>query len=212
MSVQDDNIRVPRPVLYEKEPIPDEVLDALLEKYSTEGNTPAHASYTEMWSLVSELKGWLSKPPQDCKLRYAEVAWSKIRERIDKAVAGYDLDSINDFSKIWRAVEIDYREPTAAKPKEVSLWEQRDKADEIEEGVRAAKSIATLISGLPKNRPNSPTKVYFLECIQDLQRKLKRAPSQREIEAKSGLKKNMVSKLAGEMGLKGFFSKSKKPG
>jgi DNA-directed RNA polymerase specialized sigma subunit len=54
-------------------------------------------------------------------------------------------------------------------------------------------------------------KIEFLEAILDLQRRLKRAPTRREIEDKTEIKKNKVSEMVLEMGLEHLLSRTKAP-
>jgi DNA-directed RNA polymerase specialized sigma subunit len=74
---------------------------------------------------------------------------------------------------------------------------------------KLAANIENLIPAIPTNQPNSLRKIEFLEAILDLQRRLKRAPTRREIEDKTEIKKNKVSEIVLEMGLEHLLSRTK---
>lgn len=182
------NPRGHKPLIQEEPPIPEQILEALKLRFSV----PLHKktdkieeSDLEMWQLVCELKGWLTKDAADGM--WKESAWAKLREILDQAVAKGDQKPFEQFSKEWQKADIRKSARRKIKPK--------DPKNRTKEMIGLAQKIDALLPNVPANKPNSPTSVIILGIIASLQRKLKtRAPTVDEILAQSVKLKGMEEK------------------
>jgi hypothetical protein len=138
------------------------------------------------------------------------VAWQQLRGILNNAVEENNPAAFKELSKAWQQWEI--KEPslrikhTCAQAMK-NPWKKKE---EMEKQL-LAENIENLIPASPANHPNSLRKVELLEAVLDLQRKLKRAPTRREIEGITGIKKNKVSEMVLEMGLEHSFSRTRSP-
>lgn len=182
------NPRGRKPLIQEEPPISTQTLEALELRFSVPLHKKAdkiEESDLEMWQLVCDLKGWLSRDATEEK--WKEFAWDKIREILDQAVAKGDQKPFEQFSKEWQKADIRKSARRKIKPKEPK--------NRTKERIELAKKIDALLPNVPANKPNSPTSVIILGIIASLQRKLKtRAPTIDEILAQSEKLKGMEEK------------------
>jgi hypothetical protein len=108
----------------------------------------------------------------------------------------------------WQECEVRKPAPRFKKTRAQAIIDPWKKNKEAEKQ-KLAEKIENLIPALPAKDPNSPRKIDFLEAILDLQRKWKRAPTRREIEERTGIKKIRVGDMVKDMGLGDLLSPGK---
>ena len=176
------------PLTREEPPVSAQILESLELRYSV----PLHKktdkieeSDLEMWLLVCELKGWLTRDAADGM--WTESAWGKLKKILDQAVAKGDQKPFEQFSKDWQIADIRKSAIQKIKPK--------DPKNRTNERLGIAPKIDALLPNIPANKPNSPISIVILGIIESLQRKLKtRAPTIEEIIAKSSKLNGMEEK------------------
>jgi hypothetical protein len=136
------------------------------------------------------------------------VAWQQLRGMLNDAVEENNPAAFETMSKAWQQWEINEPMPRRKNPCALAIKDPWRKNEEMVKQKLAA-NIENLIPAIPTNQPNSLRKIEFLEAILDLQRRLKRAPTRREIEDKTEIKKNKVSEIVLEMGLEHLLSRTK---
>jgi hypothetical protein len=172
----------------QKPPIPQDTLEALKLRFSvpvSKKTDEIEESDLEMWQLVCDLKGWLSRDATE--LKWKEFAWGKLREILDQAVAKGDQKPFEQFSKAWQKADIRKSARRKIKPK--------DPKNRTKHRLELAEKIEALLPNIPANKPNSPISIVILDIIASLQPKLKtRAPTIDEILAQSVKLKGMEEK------------------
>jgi hypothetical protein len=191
-------------------PIPQEIIDRLIIRYSAPLQSIPDDSIAAIWNAVAELKGWMVKqgeiPVDPYGMRF--VAWQQLRGMLNDAVEENNPAAFETMSKAWQQWEINEPMPRSKNPCALAIKDPWRKNEEMVKQKLAA-NIENLIPAIPTNQPNSLRKIEFLEAILDLQRRLKRAPTRREIEDKTEIKKNKVSEIVLEMGLEHLLSRTK---
>jgi hypothetical protein len=172
----------------EEGPIPQDILEALELRFSLPVHKKAaeiEESDLEMWQLVCDLKGWLTRDATE--LKWKESAWGELREILDQAVAKGDQKPFEQFSKAWQKADIRKSARRKIKPK--------DPKNRTKHRLELAEKIEALLPNIPANKPNTPLSIIILDIIASLQRKLKtRAPTFNEILAQSVKLKGMEEK------------------
>lgn len=206
----------PKPPKNPRLPIPDDQIQSLIDRYAAPLPSMPDDDTAAIWASVAQLKSWMEKKSQNKALGlhvdphnfssdFIGWEWQKLKGILDDAAQENNLSAFDEFSKAWQELEI-------SKPKQPSKFDKFDTSkpkpqvrDSFEQASawnrKIAENISNLITGHPTNKPNSPRKIEFLKAILDLQRKWERAPTRREIEERTGIKKNKVSELVREMEL-----------
>lgn len=197
-------------------PIPGEMIDRLIDRYSMPVTSMPDEGASELWVALAALKGWIEKqgdaPTDPNGFRHA--AWHKIRGILDEAVEANNPAPFDAMSKEWLKMEIDKSPPRlnqTSKKNVKNLWASPEQKTVEARMETAGKAIEGMLPALPKFTPNAPRKVKFLEAIASLQRRLKRAPTRREIEDYACLEKSKVGDYAQEMGLGELLSRARTP-
>ena len=205
----------PKPPKIACPPIPYEMIYRLIDRYSAPLQAMPDDSTAAIWAAVAEIKGWMEKKggnithgmpadPHNVK----SFAWQKLRGILNDAVEENNPAAFESLSKAWQQWEIKKPSPPM-KNSGVQTIKDPWKEDEDFQRQKLAENIENLIPASTTNHPNSSRKIEFLEAILDLQRKLKRAPTRREIEEITGIKKNKVSEMVVEMDLEHSLSRIK---
>lgn len=211
----------PKPPKNPQPPIPDDLIYSLIDRYAAPLPSMPDDVTATIWVSVAQLKGWMKKKIQNKSLGlhvdphnfasdFIGREWQKLKGMLDDAAQENNLSAFDTFSKAWQELEI-------SKPKQPSKFDKfdtskpkpqvRDSSEKASAWNRKnAENISNLIPGHPTNKPNSPRKIEFLEAILDLQRKWERAPTRREIEERTGIKKNKVGDMVMDMGLGDLLS------
>jgi hypothetical protein len=202
----------PKPPKIACHPIREERIYRLINRYSAPLQSIPEDSTATIWAAVGELKGWMEKkgkkPTDPYRLR--SVAWQKLRGVLDGAVEESNSAAFETLSKAWQQWEIKKPSPPVENSG-VQIIKDPWKEDQYLQKQKLAENIENLIPASTTNHPNSLSKIKFLEAILDLQRKLKRAPTRREIENKTGIIKTKVSEMVLEMGLEDSLSRTRSP-
>jgi hypothetical protein len=202
----------PKPPKIACPPIPEEIIYRLINRYSAPLQSIPEDSTAAIWAAVGELKGWMEKKgniPAD-PYRFRSIAWQQLRGMLNDAVEENNPAAFEVLSKAWLQWEIKEPSPRTKHTCALAMKDPWKKNEELEKQ-RLAENIENLIPASPTNHPNSSKKIEFLEAILDLQRKLKRAPTRREIENKTGIIKTKVTEMVLEMGLEHSLSRTRSP-
>jgi hypothetical protein len=202
----------PKPPKTRSAPISYEMIYRLIDRYSAPLQSIPEDSTAAIWATVAEIKGWMEKNggntahgmPADPH-NFRRGAWQKLRRILDDAVEEYNPSAFNTLSNAWQECEVRKPTPRPKHSRAQSIIDPWKENEELEKR-KLAENIENLIPALPTKDPNSPRKIDFLEAILDLQRKLKRAPTRREIEEKTGISKNRVCDMVKDMGLGDLLS------
>lgn len=202
----------PKPPKTRSEPISDEMIYRLIDRYSAPLQSIPDDSTAAIWAAVAELKGWMEKKGGNTAHgmsadphNFRSVAWQKLRGILNDAVEQNNPFAFNTLSKAWKECEISKSAPRFKNSCAQAIIDPWKENEELEKR-KLAENIENLIPALPTKDPNSPRKIEFLDAILDLQRKLKRAPTRREIEERTGITKNKVEKMVSKMGLGDLLS------
>ena len=207
----------PKPPKIACPPIPYEMIYRLIDRYSAPLQAMPDDSTAAIWAAVAEIKGWMEKKggnithgmsadPYNVK----SFAWQKLRGILNDAVEENNPAAFESLSKAWLQWGIKKPSPRTKHTCAQAMKDPWKKNEELEKQ-RLAENIENLIPASPTNHPNSSKKIEFLEAILDLQRKLKRAPTRREIENKTGIIKTKVTEMVLEMGLEHSLSRTRSP-
>jgi len=202
----------PKPPKTCREPISYEMIYRLIDRYSAPLKAIPDDSTAAIWAAVAEIKGWMGKNGGNTAHgmsadphNFRSFAWQKLRGILDDAVEQNNPFAFNTLSYAWQECEISKPAPRFKNSRAQAIidpWKENEKLERR----KIAENIENCIPALPTKDPNSPRKIDFLEAILDLQRKLKRAPTRREIEEKTGISKNDVDEMAKDMGLGDLLS------
>ena len=202
----------PKPPKTRCEPISYEMIYRLIDRYSAPLQSIPEDSTAAIWAAVAEIKGWMEKNRGNTAhgmsadpYNIRSFAWQKLRGLLDDAVEEYNPSAFNTLSKAWKECEISKPAPRFKNSRAQTIIDPWKKNEKLEKQ-KLAENIENLIPALPTKDPNSPRKIEFLDAILDLQRKLKRAPTRREIEQRTKIKKNKVCEMVSEMGLGDLLS------
>jgi hypothetical protein len=176
-----------------KPPIPEEQLWSLEARYSAPVKTALDDQSALIWSAAADLKGWIVRGADPHGLRY--IAWKKIADTLVGGVEDMNAKVFDEFAKAWAQLEFEKSPTKKNVNSEVNAWD-----------AKLSEEIENLIPTLQKNSPQNARKLKLLDSIYSLQRKLKRAPTRREIEDHSDLNKNDADKLINEMGIAHLLS------
>jgi hypothetical protein len=149
-------------------PIPLELIETLRARAQLPRKKDNYGRNDELWDNVLNLKGWLSKPASDYSM--AGVHWERIKKMLDAAVTEHDPIIFGQFSDAWNA---------KSEKKLTDQVKKRSKNNTVSDKV--LKCIEGLIPAPRSTTPGKPTLLWIINIIEDLQRKLRRAPTQKEI-------------------------------
>lgn len=197
---------------YPKPCIPYEKLESLAEFYSAAAVIKDDPDLLKLWKETVELKGWLAKGANTDAPAWRVLAWSRVKQLLDKAVADGDSYPFDAFCSMWQCITPQIKNRSEAKGQgERNIWLRRDFDRQHGSGEALARSIEELLPMDTDCIPHAPSKLKLINTIIALQKRYGRAPTRGEITIKSNIHKSKVTEWSKEFGLDDLLSRDRAP-